>query len=284
MVFNRFSAKLNAKMSIQKAVPRPVWVTALFLLLTMLLPNLILGIVGDRLQEALYYLQSGYDPAEVFQYVFVQSSGQSAMFFILNLLIQLFTSVMNVGYCFYTMHIARNEQAAYRDIFYGFSILGKSIWINILIGLFTFLWTLLFMIPACVTIILGIVMDSYIMLALYPILMIAGIAGGIYMSLRYSLSIYFMIDEGCTSRHAINLSKQAMHGRVGEFFILQLTFIGWMLLSAITMGILSVWVKPYMEATNVNFYDTVRRPSNPGQDTYTGQVYNFGPGNQSPGL
>ena len=39
-----------------------------------------------------------------------------------------------------------------------------------------------------------------------------------------------------------------------ELFWLQLTFIGWGLLTLITCGIAGLWVSPYKQLTEANFY------------------------------
>ena len=49
-----------------------------------------------------------------------------------------------------------------------------------------------------------------------------------------------------------------MNGHKMELFLLQLSFIGWMFLSALTFGILILYVGPYMEATMARFYDTIK--------------------------
>ena len=58
---------------------------------------------------------------------------------------------------------------------------------------------------------------------------------------------------------AFRLSKLLMNGYKMEAFVLNLSFIGWYLLSLFTLGILTiVYVNPYMVATNVEFYAYVR--------------------------
>ena len=39
-----------------------------------------------------------------------------------------------------------------------------------------------------------------------------------------------------------------------DYFLLILSFIGWALLSVLTLGIVGIWAIPYMEATKANFY------------------------------
>ena len=57
-----------------------------------------------------------------------------------------------------------------------------------------------------------------------------------------------------TAGEAITRSRQLMDGHKGELFILGLTFIGWELLNALTLGIGSLWLNPYKNAAYAAFY------------------------------
>lgn len=48
-----------------------------------------------------------------------------------------------------------------------------------------------------------------------------------------------------------------MRGHKGELFVMDLSFLGWWVLSAFTLGILSLWVSPYCWASEANFYHWV---------------------------
>ncbi|MBE6747978.1 MAG: DUF975 family protein [Ruminococcaceae bacterium] len=76
---------------------------------------------------------------------------------------------------------------------------------------------------------------------------------------------YYLIENILAVRpdidrnEAFRLSKVLMYGNKMDAFVLDLSFIGWNLLSIFTLGILSiVYVNPYMTATNVEFYAYVR--------------------------
>ena len=49
-----------------------------------------------------------------------------------------------------------------------------------------------------------------------------------------------------------------MYGYKMRYFKLLLSFIGWILLAALTCGIALFWVYPYMQAANANFYEYVK--------------------------
>lgn len=46
------------------------------------------------------------------------------------------------------------------------------------------------------------------------------------------------------SLEAISRSKQAMRGWKGSLFVLDLSFLGWILLTPFTLGILGLWLNP----------------------------------------
>ena len=62
-----------------------------------------------------------------------------------------------------------------------------------------------------------------------------------------------------TAREAIRESKEIMNGHKMDFFVLSLSFIPWILLVYVTLGIASIYVMPYMQLTYTNFYHNIKR-------------------------
>lgn len=83
---------------------------------------------------------------------------------------------------------------------------------------------------------------------------------GIIKSLEYSAVNYILaVRPDMAPKDALQLSKKLMDGHKGELFLLQLSFIGWQLLSAFTCGLLLLlYVNPYMQATYTEFFAYVR--------------------------
>ena len=96
--------------------------------------------------------------------------------------------------------------------------------------LFHFLWTLLFIIP------------------------------GFIKFYSYSMVPYIMAeDPGMDSMQAITLSRKLMDGEKMNKFMLDLSFIGWFLLSLCTCGLVGfLYLAPYKAATDAEFYTVVR--------------------------
>jgi len=57
---------------------------------------------------------------------------------------------------------------------------------------------------------------------------------------------------------AIRKSKEMMRGFRWKLFCLNLSFIGWVLLCVLTLGIGFLWLQPYMNASFANFYQNLK--------------------------
>lgn len=124
-----------------------------------------------------------------------------------------------------------------KDAFRGFQglFLGGVILLALLTNIFTSLWTLLFIIP------------------------------GIVKAYAYSQSYFIYYDqiqqtgEKPKVLDTITASRRLMDGHKGRLFWLDVTFIGWYLLSAVTFGIAYLWVAPYISATKAAFYEDLQQ-------------------------
>lgn len=104
-----------------------------------------------------------------------------------------------------------------------------TILISILQAIWIFLWTFVLIIP------------------------------GIIKSLAYSQAIFIyrdQIDQGNKIRYrdAITQSRILMTNHKWEYFVLQLSFIGYWLLTIVTGGIAGLWTMPYYRLTMANYY------------------------------
>ncbi len=82
-----------------------------------------------------------------------------------------------------------------------------------------------------------------------------------YFILKLRLSMVPIIlseNPYTTVQDAFLQSYNVMRGFTWRYFVLQLSFLGWMLLSIPTFGIAVFWVIPYMTMTTVNFYYDVK--------------------------
>ena len=116
------------------------------------------------------------------------------------------------------------------DAFCGFDDFWSAFKVTFLVALFTFLWSLLFVIP------------------------------GVIKSYSYSMATYILAEnKGKPALECIKESKTITEGYKMDLFVLDLSFLGWSFLCIITLGIAGIWVIPYMRATYTNAYKSLKQ-------------------------
>ena len=82
---------------------------------------------------------------------------------------------------------------------------------------------------------------------------------GIILALCYAILPYVLKDNPELSAiEAMKKTRQMMKGHKFDYFWLCLSFIGWLLLGILTVGIGYIWLIPYMQTTIGAFYDDVK--------------------------
>ncbi|MBQ9781118.1 MAG: DUF975 family protein [Clostridia bacterium] len=115
------------------------------------------------------------------------------------------------------------------DLFKGTDHIGDLIILSLLQQLFTFLWTLLFIIP------------------------------GIVKSYAYAMAAYLKYDHPEYDwRQCLDESQRWMDGYKWQLFCLDFSFIGWYFVGGLCCGVGALWVTPYREAARANFYENLR--------------------------
>lgn len=102
----------------------------------------------------------------------------------------------------------------------------------------------------------------YLLVSLYTILWvlipIVGFIIAIIKGYAYNLSIYIAKDnEQLGYNEIITNSRVRMDGNKLDRFMLTLSFIPWLLLSLVTMGLANIYVTPYMLAADAIFANEV---------------------------
>ena len=78
---------------------------------------------------------------------------------------------------------------------------------------------------------------------------------GIIKAYEYSMIPYLLAENpNITTDEAFSLSKQMTTGQKMDLFVLDLSFLGWIILGLICCGIGILFVLPYPEATNAEVY------------------------------
>ena len=137
--------------------------------------------------------------------------------------------LLGFGMISFYLKISRGIEVTYKEIFSKRNLFWPYIIITIVTTIFTLLWSLLFIIP------------------------------GIMAALSYSLVYFIKLDhEDYGTTQVINESKRLMNGHKWEYFVLNLSFLGWILLGILTFGLLYFWLIPYMSVTQANFYNYLK--------------------------
>jgi uncharacterized membrane protein len=148
------------------------------------------------------------------------------------------TGLLTVGISAFFLTVIRNGKAEFESFFNGLTDnIGTKFISMLLVQIYIMLWTLLFYIP------------------------------GIVKSYSYAMTPYILLDKPeLSATEAITESRNMMNGHKMELFLLDLSFIGWILLSMLTCGILFFYVAPYMQAARAEFYRTLKGDDEPKAD------------------
>ena len=132
---------------------------------------------------------------------------------------------VTLGYVKFNLSLVDHKPASFAQLFSEFHRLGQGLLMQLLRNIYTFLWMLLFIIP------------------------------GIYASYGYAMTPFILLENpDMTANEAIGKSKELMYGNRWRLFCLEISFIGWALLSAFTCGLGYIALYPYMEASYAAFY------------------------------
>ena len=147
----------------------------------------------------------------------------------------------------------RGEDCNATDIFNPFlEFRGRNLLAVFLVGFFIFLWGLVWIIPTVLILITGL---FPLLLFILPLFMLP-----IIKKYSYSQTNYILKDNPELSAcEAITLSREMMSGHKTELCVLELSFIGWFLLSVLTLGIGFIWLVPYYVTTKALYYDNLKK-------------------------
>ena len=144
----------------------------------------------------------------------------------------LFRSPITLGFAFAAADNVQDEKGEFETAFAGFRQFGSS-WVAFIVS--------------------GLVIGLGLMLLVIP---------GIIASLAYSMAFFILADNpGMGGIEALKQSRQMMKGHKWQYFVLNLSFIGWHLLAWLTLGLAYIYVLPYQSAAQANFYAKLKSES-----------------------
>lgn len=151
---------------------------------------------------------------------------------VLAFITELLALPLYIGFISYILGLAREEEVSLTDIFQDYKKIGLIV----------------------VTLII-----SYVFIIFGYILLIIP---GIIIAFSLVMVVYLLADSKETSiseaKNIIRESIEMMNGYKLDYFIFELSFIGWYFLGAITFGIAYIYVIPYFTFANTLYYQRLK--------------------------
>ena len=157
-----------------------------------------------------------------------------AILHLISLVLFILALPLTWGYQTLFLGAVRGGEATAKDMFEGYNkeLFSRVLTTTLLYYVYVFLWSLLLLIPGCI--------KSY----------------------SYAMTPYILKDNPeMKNNAAIEESMRMMDGHKLELFLLDLSFIGWAILSILTCCIGFLWLVPYMNMARVNFYEDLKKAS-----------------------
>lgn len=224
---NRVMLKADACRRTVSCQPSPILAGLIVFALGMLISTLTSYLMGmDRLATALTNAaRFGTEAVEQAYLSFLEHYSVSGFAVVLVVALRIMSYMVSVGFVIFTLHISRDEKAEFGNLFDGFGLFFRVLWLGVLEGLLIFLWSLLLVVP------------------------------GIVAAYRYRQALYLLLDHPERSAwQCLRESSALMSGHKWELFVLDLSFLGWAMLSAMFAPV-SIWLDPYRAITNAGFYN-----------------------------
>ncbi len=140
------------------------------------------------------------------------------------------TAPFELSYVCIYLGLADGIQPKLKDAFAGFEDYFAAFKVYLLMTVYVLLWSLLLIIP------------------------------GIIKAYSYSMSMYILAEnKGMSAKEALAKSEQLMRGHKMDYFVLELSFIGWGILSLLTFGFAGIWAVPYMQTSFAIFYKKLKQ-------------------------
>lgn len=104
--------------------------------------------------------------------------------------------------------------------------------------------------------VLGISLLRAVFICLWSLLLIVP---GIIKAYAYSMTAYIAEDNPeLGPKECLDQSQAMMQGHKMDLFILDLSYIGWILLGFVSFGIGFLWISPWMEMAHIRFYEELK--------------------------
>ncbi|MBR6452738.1 MAG: DUF975 family protein [Lachnospiraceae bacterium] len=221
-----------------------------------------MALAGTILQPMLSLMSqadAASDPFALQQQLMEQMSRPSNLVIsqLISALIGALAATLTTGFSYICLKVSRGQKATVGDLFYVYRHNPDRV---ILLYLLIFVIQTIISAPADVLSYFSQKSPQNTLLYLLQLVFsIASFVISYIFSLMVSQAFFLYLDDSeapvlSNFRESIDMMK----GHKGRLFYLQVTFIGWILLSLLTCGILLIFVGPYMETAYAEFYRNLK--------------------------
>lgn len=221
--------KIKAREIIRTSNPSAIKVGMLFIIISLIFSLLSTYLVGARLDEHdIVQITKHLENGNVdYAYAYMAESMPRPSAQLINLVMQVVMHIVSVGFIIFILNTIRVNAPCYGNLLDGFGMPVRIIVLNLLIGIFVFLWSLLLIVP------------------------------GFIAAYKYRMATYLLIDHPEYSpMQCIRESKRLMQGHKAELFALDMSFLGWALLALLPIvgWLVEIWNTPYFATTYALYY------------------------------
>lgn len=146
-----------------------------------------------------------------------------------NFVVGFLMAPIAIGVYVYLLKFVRKRKYTSQDIFSQYKNFIPIVLINFLVGFFVTLGTCALIIP------------------------------GIILALGYSMVSYLVADGSLDIWGTLKESRRMMKGYKWNYFVFNLSFLGWLLLGVISLGVVFIYVIPYFNIANTLYYEELRK-------------------------
>lgn len=166
----------------------------------------------------------------------ISVNSTNGLFSIISLLV---AGPLAIGVVYFYMKIESGDEPNISLVFDGFQDFKRGFLFHLISMMFVVLWGLLLIVP------------------------------GIIAAIRYSMGYYLMVENPDMSpMEALRESSELMKGHKMDFLMFAISFIGWVIVSALTVGLGFLLLVPYYQMAKLNFYREITGDRRLGYDDF----------------
>ncbi len=147
---------------------------------------------------------------------------------LVDLIISFVTLPLTVGYLSFLLNFVRGKKTTVNDVFSKMNIILPIFAVNIIVSLAVVVGCVFLIVP------------------------------GVIVGLMFSMTSYLLADGETNIGDVLKKSINMMKGYKWNYFVFCLSFLGWILLGVVTLGLAYIYVLPYMNVATTLYYEELK--------------------------